>query len=155
MSNLSDLTNSLQENLKQQADNTRKAAENELSDFVNDIRRYLTESKKQIKSDIDEQNRQSRQLLLTSWKLAAITVILILGAAQGVVTYQGKLIETRWKEIGRQNDTLQHLKVLTWGIDLVDIENKRFLVLPKDHTHQIAKETWDERQVIPLRVPEE
>ena len=150
MKNISELANSLQENMQQEVENSKRIVKNVLDDHVNDIRNYAVESLRLIKNAIDEQNRQSRRLLLNS----CLTFVLLSLAAEGLILYQGKLIDDRWDTIRTQNKTIQNLKDQTFGIDLREWENGRFITLPKN---QKIKTGWTvgERQAIKLLDPEE
>ena len=150
MKNISELANSLQENMQQEAENSKRIVKSVLDDHVNDIRNYTVESLRLIKNAIDEQNRQSRRLLLNS----CLTFVLLSLAAAGLILYQGKMIDDRWDTIRTQNKTIQNLKDQTFGIDLREWENGRFITLPKN---QKIKTGWTvgERQAIKLLDPEE
>ena len=154
MKNISDLANSLQESMQQEAENSKRIVKSVLDDHVNDIRNYTSESTRLIKNAIAEQNRQSRRLLLNSWKLAGLTFLLLSLATAGLILYQGKLIDDRWDTIRTQNKTIQNLKDQTFGIDLRRVKNGRFIILPKN---QKIKTGWaaGERQAIKLLEPEE
>ena len=154
MKNISDLANSLQENMQQEVENSKRIVKSVLDDHVNDIRNYTSESTRLIKNAIAEQNRQSRRLLLNSWKLAGLTFLLLSLATAGLILYQGKLIDDRWDTIRTQNKTIQNLKDQTFGIDLRELKDGRFITLPKNQ--KIETGWWvGEHQAIKLLDPEE
>ena len=150
MKNISDLANSLQENMQQEAENSKRIVKSVLDDLVNDIRNYTSESTRLIKNAIDEQNRQSRRLLLNS----CLTFVLLSLAAVGLILYLGEMIDDRWDTIRTQNKTIQNLKDQTFGIDLRELKDGRFITLPKNQ--KIETGWWvGEHQAIKLLDPEE
>ena len=136
--------------MQQEAENSKRIVKSVLDDLVNDIRNYTSESTRLIKNAIDEQNRQSRSLLLNS----CLTFVLLSLAAVGLILYLDKMIDDRWDTIRTQNKTIQNLKDQTFGIELREWENGRFITLPKN---QKIKTGWTvgERQAIKLLDPEE
>ena len=139
MSKLSDLTSSFQESATQQVESSKKIVQTALADHENFIRSTLKQNEKKIVNDIRAQNRQSRRLLLNSWRLAGLTFLLIALAAAGVLKYQGEMIGDRWKIISSQHQTIEHLEETTWGITLRENDQGRFIILPED---QMINTTW-------------
>ena len=155
MSKLSDLTSSLQETTRQQAENSKESVKSALESHEHFIKSMLQQSKKRIESDIHVHNRQSRRLLLNSWKLAGLTFLLLSLVASGLIWYQGKLIDDRWDTIRTQNKTIENLKDQTWGIDLEVVKGRgRHIILPKDQKYRDIG-TFQGRPVIRLLAPED
>ena len=155
MKNISELTNSMQENMQQEAENSKQIVKSVLDDHVNDIRNYASKSTRLIKNAIAEQNRQNRRLLLNSWKLAGLTFLLLSLAAAGLILYQGKMIDDRWDTIRTQNKTVGILKDQTWGIDLKEVKGQgRVIILPKDQKYRDLG-PFQGRPVIKLLTPED
>lgn len=140
--------------MQQEAENSKRIVKSVLDDHVNDIRNYTSESTRLIKNAIAEQNRQSRRLLLNSWKLAGLTFLLLGLAASGLIQHHGNKIKKQRQTIRAQNKTIENLEAQTFGIDLYESKNGLFIILPKNQEIQIGPTVYG-RKHIKLLDPEE
>lgn len=134
MSKILDLAKDFERKSKQQASDTEQSLKSEFERHERSISEALRSSEQKIKDDISAQNAIFRRLVLKSWLWVTVSVILVLSASWGVIFYQGTLIAENWQKISEQKDVLKQIEAKTWGLELVDGDKGRFIVIPKGYT---------------------
>lgn len=109
MSKISDLAQSFEAKSKQQAAVTESSLKREFERHEHSVRQALNSSADKIKSDISAQNAIMSRLVLRSWIWIGATLIIVFGAIQAVLWWQGEKILSNMQQIEAQEKTLQAL----------------------------------------------
>ena len=149
MNKLLEMSENFSESSKQQATNTERSVKAAFAEHEHAIRNALMKSERKIKSAIADHHKVTRWLILEDWMRAALIIILILGGMHSIVWVQGWIIAGNQKTISEQRSgirdqehTLEQLASQTWGINLQEMKNGRFIVLAPD---QAIDTTWTVR----------
>ena len=142
----------------------RESVNNAFNTIDTDMKRHTSNMKEHLASTLNhtEQSTQSMKQLVvnswirpTCWAIASLAAFFIVTwAVTESLVYR---VKTQWQEtsalsqmIEEQNKTLDILKAQTWGIDLIDDQEKgRFIVLPEGMNYRTG---WSvaERKAIKL-----
>ena len=110
MSKIFDLAKDFEAKSKQQASATESSLKHEFERHERSVREALISSVDKIKSDISAQNAIMSRLVLRSWIWVGATLIIVFGAIQGVLWWQGNEILTNQREIESQRANLRDLE---------------------------------------------
>lgn len=127
MSKILDLAHSFEAKSKQQAAVTESSLKREFERHEHSVRQALNSSADKIKSDIDAQNAIMSRLVLRSWIWIGATLIIVFGAIQAVLWWQGNEILTNQREIESQRANLRDLESRGAKIQLNNCGEKRQL----------------------------
>ena len=130
MSKILDLAKDFEKKSKQQANDTEQNLHNVFKQHETFIENALKSSAEKIESDIHAQNSRMNGLILRSWAWIMLTIVLVLAASTGLLMWTGNLIASDMKIIQQQSSTLEKLKAQTFGIQLIENREGRFIVLP-------------------------
>lgn len=127
MSKILDLAQNFEAKSKQQAAATESSLKHEFERHERAVREALNSSANKIKSDISAQNAIMSRLVLRSWIWIGATLIIVFGAIQAVLWWQGNEIMTNQREIESQRANLRDLESRGSKIQLNTCGEKRQL----------------------------
>lgn len=136
MSKVLDLARDFEQRSKQQAAAIESNLNSEFERHERAISEALRSSEQRTNDAIVAHSRKMGWMLLKSWGLALVGVLLLLSATSGMLWFQGKQIVENQQRIASQKKALSDLVGRTWGIELLEDKNGRFIVLPKGYQIQ-------------------
>ena len=133
---LGDLERDLQQKLSQERKQIEQLHSAELEKLKNNLEQECSRVLTTIKADMEI----TRRTINTQWKWflllpgATILSLLIVFLVSSWLMMQSLVNQA--KEIQTQKQTLEILKEKTWGIEIYQTKNGRFLILPPDTEYQ-------------------
>ena len=149
MSKISDLATDFKKKSNQQVLDTEQNLKSAFKQHEKIIESALSESEQKIKSGINGLNRRMSFLVLKTWLWLVLTIVMLLGAIQGVLWWQGSQIKDNWNVISKQNETIRQLKAKGGNIKLSQCEDR--LCIPVAENGEGWTRKSDQR---PMFIPE-
>jgi F0F1-type ATP synthase membrane subunit b/b' len=133
MSEILDLAKSFEAKSKQQAQHIESDLKSEFERHSRFISEALRSSERQISDDIHAHSQNCKHLALKGWLWMVLSLALVFSASAGALWWTGERIADNLTEIERQEQTLRALQGRTFGVELKQDRNGRFIVLPEGH----------------------
>lgn len=116
-------------------------SERTISAAIDDHNSRLSESLRGHREAMESALQTNRNSVVRmtgrTWLTITMVTVLLTGTSGAVLWWQSSLIAANLADIAQQRDTLSKLNAKTWGIQLHEDTNGRFLILPagmKDET---------------------
>ena len=137
----SDLKARLQKKLEQEREQIEEVTRSALKKLAENLLQYVENEMYIIVRDIKDHTRRMNAVLLGAWLRSVMVGVClflgILGGSWGLTQWLSSniqsLIQTRSAlqiEIQEARQTIELLEQSTWGVNLVEVNGRRFVILP-------------------------
>lgn len=142
MKSLLTLAKDLEQQSKAQQQRTGEMLKTAFSEHEKSVKAELNASAKRISDAISAHEKGMKEAMQSNrlnvlrmvgrtWLTIAMVSVLLIGTSGSILWWQGKKIVSNTETLSQQEDSLEKLNILTWGVRYQAYrDGRRFLVMP-------------------------